>query len=150
MNAVCLVPAFLKLFLTKSNSSIVQRSLLFLMDFFAFVMQCSCVGVALASKFLKSDSNGPTTTTTAISSLFMPTTTPINLLNRHRRQDDILSGTFDFSTSDIGLNNDNMGPSISSPSSNLSSMDQNLQTILAGFHIEWELPVALILVSLAW
>lgn len=30
------------------------------------------------------------------------------------------------------------------------SINPNLQTILAGFHVEWELPVALILVSLAW
>ena len=36
------------------------------------------------------------------------------------------------------------------PMSNVSTMNQNLQTLLAGFHIEWELPVALILVSLAW
>jgi hypothetical protein len=40
---------------------------------------------------------------------------------------------------------------LTTPMSNISSiMDQNLQTILAGFHIQWELPVALILVSLAW
>ena len=147
MNAVCLVPAFLKLFLTKSNSSIVRRSLLFLMDFFAFVMQCSCVGIALASKFLKSDAAGPITTT--ISSLFLPTTTtPISILNRHRRQDELINPAFDLTTTDLGLNNENN--LFSAPAANLSSIDQNLQTILAGFHVEWELPVALILVSLAW
>ena len=148
MNAVCLVPAFLKLFLTKSNSSIVRRSLLFVMDFLAFVMQCSCVAVALASKFLKNDGVTASIQTT-LSSLFLPTTTNIiPLLNRHRRQDDFLSGNFDLTTSDVGSNNDNL--LFTTPGSNMSSMDQNLQTILAGFHIEWELPVALILVSLAW
>lgn len=148
MNAVCLVPAFLKLFLTKSNSSIIRRSLLFLMDFFAFVMQCSCVGIALASKFLKNDVRAATTTTT-ISSLFFPTATNvIPLLNRHRRQDDYLGGSVDMLGPDIG----GLGDSVvfTTPASNMSSIDQNLQTILGGFHIEWELPVALILVSLTW
>jgi len=144
MNAVCLVPAFLKLFLTKSNSSIVQRSLLFLMDFFAFAMQCSCVGIALASKFLKND--GPITIQTTLSSLFLPTSTDsILLLNRHRRQDEFLSGSGDLLSPDISEN-----ILLTTPISNMSSIDQNLQTILGGFHIEWELPVALILVSLAW
>jgi hypothetical protein len=87
MNAVCLVPAFLKLFLTKSNSSIVRRSLLFLMDFFAFAMQCSCVGIALASKFLKND--GPIIAQTTVSSFILPTIT--NTLNRHKRQDESLT-----------------------------------------------------------
>ncbi|UJR37230.1 hypothetical protein I4U23_029939 [Adineta vaga] len=147
MNAVCLVPAFLKLFLTKSNSSIVRRSLLFLMDFFAFAMQCSCVGIALASKFLKND--GPITISTTISSLFLPTTTiPLPLLNRHRRQDEFIGGNVDLLSPAIGGNNDNF--IFTTPASNMSSIDQNLQTILGGFHIEWELPVALILVSLAW
>lgn len=147
MNAVCLVPAFLKLFLTKSNSSIVQRSLSFLMDFFAFAMQCSCVGIALASKFLKSD--GAISVQTTLSALFLPTSTDaIPLLNRHRRQDDYLTGGADLATSEIGFNSENI--LFTTPASNMSSMDQNLQTILAGFHIEWELPVALILVSLAW
>lgn len=136
MNAVCLVPAFLKLFLTKSNSSIIRRSLLFLMDFFAFAMQCSCVGIALASKFLKHDGSSPDLTT--VSSMIFSTSTEIlPLLNRHKRQDDAM-------TSDI---TENFFPT---PMSNISTMDQNLQTILAGFHIQWELPVALILVSLAW
>ncbi|CAF0924460.1 unnamed protein product [Rotaria sordida] len=147
MNAVCLVPAFLKLFLTKSNSSIVQRSLLFLMDFFAFAMQCSCVGIALASKFLKND--GPITIQTTSSSLFFPTSThSISLLNRHKRQDDFMSGNGDLLGSGISGNNENI--LFTTPASNMSSIDQNLQTILAGFHIEWELPVALILVSLSW
>ncbi len=150
MNAVCLVPAFLKLFLTKSNSSIVRRSLLFLMDFFAFAMQCSCVGIALASKFLKTE--GSMTIQTTISSLFLPaTTTPIPLLNRHRRQDEFLGGGgggMDMLGSGVSGNNENM--IFTTPASNMSSIDQNLETILAGFHIEWELPVALILVSLTW
>jgi hypothetical protein len=51
-------------------------------------------------------------------------------------------------TSDINGNNEHMV--FTTPINNISSIDQNLQTILAGFHIEWELPVALILVSLAW
>ncbi len=147
MNAVCLVPAFLKLFLTKSNSSIVRRSLLFLMDFFAFAMQCSCVGIALASKFLKNE--GSLSIPTTLSSLFLPTTTnPILLLNRHRRQDEYLSGGVDLLGSDMSGSNENL--LFTTPVSNMSSMDQNLETILAGFHIEWELPVALILVSLTW
>ncbi len=148
MNAVCLVPAFLKLFLTKSNSSIVRRSLLFLMDFFAFAMQCSCVGIALASKFLKSD--GPIPIQTTLSSLFLPTSTnSIPLLNRHRRQDDYLGGgNLDLLNSDASGSTENI--LLTTPISNMSSIDQNLQTILAGFHVEWELPVALILVSLTW
>lgn len=147
MNAVCLVPAFLKLFLTKSNSSIVRRSLLFLMDFFAFAMQCSCVGIALASKFLKTE--GSMTVQTTLSALFLPTTTnPISLLNRHRRQEDFLAGGMDMMGPEIGGNNENI--IFTTPASNMSSIDQNLETILAGFHIEWELPVALILVSLTW
>jgi hypothetical protein len=147
MNAVCLVPAFLKLFLTKSNSSIVRRSLLFLMDFFAFAMQCSCVGIALASKFLKNE--GSLSIPTTLSSLFLSTTTnPILLLNRHRRQDEYLSGGVDLLGSDMIGSNENL--LFTTPVSNMSSMDQNLETILAGFHIEWELPVALILVSLTW
>ncbi|CAF3445896.1 unnamed protein product [Rotaria sp. Silwood1] len=147
MNAVCLVPAFLKLFLTKSNSSIVQRSLLFLMDFFAFAMQCSCVGIALASKFLKDD--GPVIIQTTISSLFLPTSTySIPLLNRYKRQDDLMGGNVDLLGSGISGNNENI--LFTTPASNMSSIDQNLKTILAGFHIEWELPVALILVSLTW
>jgi hypothetical protein len=139
MNAVCLVPAFLKLFLTKSNSSIVRRSLLFLMDFFAFAMQCSCVAIALASKFLKND--GPIIDQTTVSPL---STDIIPLLNRHKRQDDMMTSTGNLFTSDMYEN------ILTTPMSNISSMDQNLQTILAGFHIQWELPVALILVSLAW
>ena len=140
MNAVCLVPGFLKLFLTKSNSSIVQRSLLFLMDFFAFVMQCSCVGIALASQFLKTENINSIPTT--ISSLFLPTTTsPLQFLNRHRRQDE-------FIPADLLPNSDNL--LLTTSITNISSIDQNLETLLAGFHIEWELPVALILVSLTW
>jgi hypothetical protein len=147
MNAVCLVPAFLKLFLTKSNSSILRRSFLFLMDFFAFAMQCSCVGIALASKFLKSD--GPILYQTTVSSFIFPaSTTTIPLLNRHRRQDESLTAGLDLFTSDINANHENS--LLTTPISNISSIDQNLQTILAGFYIEWELPVALILVSLAW
>lgn len=143
MNAVCLVPAFLKLFLTKSNSSIVRRSLLFLMDFFAFAMQCSCVGIALASKFLKNDT--PINDQTTVSSFIFSTTTDTDLLlNRHKRQDDLLTSTIDLFTSDV---NDNI---LATPIVNKSTIDQNLQTILAGFQIQWELPVALILVSLAW
>ncbi len=143
MNAVCLVPAFLKLFLTKSNSSIVRRSLLFLMDFFAFAMQCSCVGIALASKFLKNE--GSILDQTTVSSLIFPTSTNIiPLLNRHKREDDSLTPSLDLFTTDI---NENI---LTTPMNNISSIDQNLQTILAGFHIQWELPVALILVSLAW
>ena len=145
MNAVCLVPAFLKLFLTKSNSSIVRRSLLFLMDFFAFAMQCSCVAIALASKYLKNE--GQASAQSTIASILLPaTTTVIPLLNRHRRQDDLLADNLNIFTSDV--NTDTV--LLSTPISNLSSMDQNLQTILAGFQIQWELPVALILVSLAW
>ncbi|CAF4848127.1 unnamed protein product, partial [Rotaria socialis] len=147
MNAVCLVPAFLKLFLTKSNASIIRRSLLFLMDFFAFAMQCSCIGIALASKFLKSD--GPIHAQTTVSPLFyLASTTTIPLLNRHKRQDDPSNAGFDLYSIDNHGNNENI--LLSTPLGNISSIDQNLQTILAGFHIEWELPVALILVSLAW
>jgi hypothetical protein len=117
------------------------------MDFFAFAMQCSCVGIALASKFLKTE--GSMTIQTTISSLFLPaTTTPIPLLNRHRRQDEFLSGGMDMLGSGVSGNNENM--IFTTPASNMSSIDQNLETILAGFHIEWELPVALILVSLTW
>jgi hypothetical protein len=54
----------------------------------------------------------------------------------------------DMLGSGVGVNNENM--IFTTPASNMSSMDQNLETILAGFHIEWELPVALILVSLTW
>lgn len=147
MNAVCLVPAFLKLFLTKSNSSIVRRSLFFLLDFFAFAMQCSCVGIALASKFLKKD--GPNNIQTTVASFFSPTSTmSLPFLNRHKRQDDSLTASFDLLTGDTYGNNENIV--LATAVSNISSIDQNLQTILAGFHIEWELPVALILVSLAW
>jgi len=119
------------------------------MDFFAFAMQCSCVGIALASKFLKNEGS-ITIIQTTISSLFLPTTTsPIPLLNRHRPQDDFLGGSgVDMLGSGVGGNNENM--IFTTPASNMSSMDQNLETILAGFHIEWELPVALILVSLTW
>ena len=118
------------------------------MDFFAFAMQCSCVGIALASKFLKTE--GSMTVQTTLSALFLPTTTnPISLLNRHRRQDDFLGGGgLDAFGPEIGGNNENM--IFTTPASNMSSIDQNLETILAGFHIEWELPVALILVSLTW
>jgi hypothetical protein len=113
------------------------------MDFFAFAMQCSCVGIALASKFLKND--GPILDQTTVSSLIFPTSTNIiPLLNRHKRQDDSLTPSMDLFTSDI---NENI---LTTPMNNISSIDQNLQTILAGFHIQWELPVALILVSLAW
>ncbi|UJR08979.1 hypothetical protein I4U23_013229 [Adineta vaga] len=139
MNAVCLVPAFLKLFLTKSNSSIVRRSLLFLMDFFAFAMQCSCMGIALASKFLKTD--GPVFAQTTASSLLFPeSTTTIPILNRHRRQDESTIIPSDFDENIL----------LTTVASNISSIDKNLQTILGSFYIQWELPVALILVSLAW
>lgn len=141
MNAVCLVPAFLKLFLTKSNSSIVRRSLLFLMDFFAFAMQCSCMGIALASKFLNTDGSILVRTTTSSSPLLFPDgTTTVPLLNRHRRQDDSVTIFSDINENDL----------LTTPLSNISSIDQNLQTILSSFYVQWELPVALILVSLAW
>jgi hypothetical protein len=105
------------------------------------------VGIALASKFLKNDA--PVTVTTTISSLFFPTATnAIPVLNRHRRQDEFLGGGADLLGPDIGGNSDSI--LFTTPASNMSSIDQNLQTILGGFHIEWELPVALILVSLAW
>lgn len=130
LNAVCLVPAFLKLFLTKSDSSILQRSFLFLMDFLAFAMQCSCVAIALASKFVKHEATTlePIPTTTTVITDMLP------LLNRHRRQDDLTTFDIEYTT----------------PMNNISSVDENLQTILGGFYIQWELPVALILVSLAW
>jgi hypothetical protein len=117
------------------------------MDFFAFAMQCSCVGIALASKFLKNE--GSLTIQTTLSSLFLPTSTnSISLLNRHRRQDEYLNTGGDLLGPDIGGYNENI--LFTTPVSNMSSIDQNLETILAGFHIEWELPVALILVSLTW
>ena len=120
------------------------------MDFFAFAMQCSCVGIALASKFLKTE--GSMTIQTTISSLFLPaTTTPIPLLNRHRRQDEFLGGGIgDADILGSGVSGGGESMLFTTPASNMSSIDQNLETILAGFHIEWELPVALILVSLAW
>jgi hypothetical protein len=138
MNAVCLVPAFLKLFLTKSYSSIVRRSLLFLMDFFAFAMQCSCVAIALASKFVQTDVQ------TSLANVLLTSTSIVDddllRVSRQRRQDDSLTtNTIDFFPSET-----------LSTMNNRSSIDENLQTILAGFHIQWELPVALILVSLAW
>ena len=140
MNAVCLVPAFLKLFLTKSNSSIIRRSLLFLMDFFAFAMQCSCMGIALASKFLNTDSSIVVQTTTPSPLLFPDGTTTFRLLNRHRRQDESVTIFSDINENDM----------LTTPISNISSIDKNLQTILSSFYVQWELPVALILVSLAW
>jgi len=118
------------------------------MDFFAFAMQCSCVGIALASKFLKNDNPNMSSSSQTSMSLFLTTTNSIPLLNRHRRQDESLTAGADLFTSDINANHENS--LLTTPISNISSMDQNLQTILAGFYIEWELPVALILVSLDW
>ena len=132
LNAVCLVPSFLKLFLTKSDSSIVQRSFFFLMDFLAFTMQCSCVAIALASKFLKHEITSSSSTT--FESILPSTTEIIPLLNRHKRQEDLTTFDMEYTT----------------PINNVSSIDENLQTILGGFYIQWELPVALILVSLTW
>ena len=119
-----------------------------MMDFFGFAMQCSCAGIALASRFLKSE--GPIDIQTTVSLLFFPTnTTTLPLLHRHKRQDQTLNIDSNSFTSDIyEKNNENI--LFTTPLNDISSINQSLQTILAGFHIEWELPVALIFVSLTW
>ena len=102
------------------------------------------MGIALASKFLKTDGLAAAQTTASVF-LFPDSTTAIPFLNRHRRQDESATTGLDMFTSDI---NDNV--LLATPASNVSSIDQNLQTILGSFYIQWELPVALILVSLSW
>ncbi|CAF0778856.1 unnamed protein product [Didymodactylos carnosus] len=148
MNAVCIIPAFLKLFLSKTNTSMLRRSLLFMMDFFAFAMQCSCVGIALASRFLKVDPNiiASESRLNLFSTSTIDSSTVLSF-KRHKR-DDILDASGDL-YSDLSASLDSSA-SIGGKTLNMSSIDHNLQTILASFHIEWELPVALILVSLTW
>jgi len=131
MNAVCIVPGLLKLFMAKSHVSTIKRLAIFVIDLLAILMQCTVFGIVFLSKYLfrSSNLNGPmiddsgviqtTTTSPDPDDLFGP-------LFRARRQEN------------------------ASASAISAEAHAEIGSILASFRIEWELPIALLLVSLVW
>lgn len=59
MNAVCIVPGLLKLFLAKTNVSTMKRLVIFVLDFVAICMQCTVFGIVFLSKYLFKATGGP-------------------------------------------------------------------------------------------
>jgi hypothetical protein len=125
MNAVCIMPGLLKLFMGKSHVSAFKRLAIFVLDLLAVLMQVTVFGIVFLSRFLFGapvggpmiDDSGVVQTTPAPDDLFGP-------MRRLRRE--------------------------SNASAAAISADGDLGALLASFHIEWELPVALLLVSLVW
>lgn len=174
MNAVCIMPGILKLFMSKSDVSTLKRMVIFFMDFVAIAMQCTVFGIVFLSKYLfkapKAAAADPISPIIIDDSGIMQTTTSTTLLDdlfgeevsgRNKRDifQDVLNETMghvfhkrsllsmeEFYTN--GLN-----PSLkATPLFNGTSapLEANIGDILDGFKIEWELPIALLLVSLVW
>jgi hypothetical protein len=174
MNAVCCIPGLLKLILGKTDLSTCKRLACFIVDFLALIMQCTVFGIVLASVFIQS-----VPSTTSMSSLesvktndgfqsIMTNTAmnPFDMMNadegveheiRKRNATHLLASSISRSIrmSDLSIDDlfDNPGaiptPSVSdSPQAHRAL--SNLHAILKSFKIEWELPIALLLVSLVW
>ena len=173
MNAVCTIPALLKLFLSKTHTSVLKRLIVFIVDFFALLMQCTVFGIVLASKFIF---KAPAQTTSSGSPGFKnPSSVDFSLTtesifdmfigapNRNRRDHvlndtnshfNVVNNTF-YKRSLLGTDFDDVFDNPAAPPpfpkqiANASG-PFNFEEILASFQIEWELPVALLLVSIAW
>ncbi len=201
MNAVCIVPGILKLFLSKNNSSTFKKLIIFIVDFFAVLMQITVFGIVFASKFIfkQNTTNNGNQFSNDIDNggadfgQEFPTTTPSlsefedsdNNMERMRRHlgrlvlnqtlSYLTNGTLsrrslllsDYDTDaafeannqeESDMNNnyqfDAQPPVAASPDlkqfNNLDGTGINLEDILSSFQIEWELPIALMLVSLVW
>ena len=176
MNAVCTIPALLKLFLSKTQTSVLKRLIVFIIDFFALLMQCTVFGIVLASKFIfkaapsqsVSVGGSPSSKGTNYGSVdFSQTTESIfDMLAaspQRNRRDNLLNSTNHFNImnntfhkrSILGSDFDDLfeNPAAGPPPSirQLNNTGPfNFEEILASFQIEWELPVALLLVSIAW
>ena len=57
MNAVCIMPGMLKLFMSKTDVSTLKRMVVFLIDFLAIGMQCTVFGIVFLSKYLFKNNN---------------------------------------------------------------------------------------------
>jgi hypothetical protein len=200
MNAVCTVPGMLKLLLSKNNVSTMKRLIIFVMDFFAVLMQCTVFGIVFASKFMSKsaakhpspvpphsgdvDAGGasetlapPSATDSVFDSLVggdrvrrqisdyllnqtVSALSTVATLNRTFHKRSLLASSAEF---DNLFDNPSSGGSGGGGSNILNagnvgvmggkynnSMNFNIEDILASFQIEWELPIALMLVSLAW
>lgn len=183
MNAVCTVPGLLKLLLSKNHVNAARRLIIFVMDFFAVLMQCTVFGIVLASKYVfkspsststsQSDSSNSNPNSFDAGGAFetdLPTTENVfdsidSDVNRFKRQLTMFvinhtasylnvykrsSGDFDdlFDNPAVGAAPPAIPTSVDQ--SNSKSNNQMFEDILSSFQIEWELPIALMLVSLVW
>ena len=172
MNAVCTVPGILKFFLSKTHVSTAKRLIIFIMDLCAVLMQCTVFGIVFASKYMFKSSSRPsggTSTSLDAPSISIDaggadtdhlTTESLfesdsSRLRRHigafivNQTTSILSkrsaGEFD----DLFEMTPSGAPGIPAGKAN-SSVNVMFEDILSSFQIEWELPIALMLVSLVW
>ncbi len=180
MNAVCTIPALLKLFVSKTDTSVLKRLMIFTIDLFALLMQCTVFGIVLASKFIfkspsqqqqsvgqsvgpalsKGTNSGPVDFSATTESIFdmlvggpnrnrrlinTTTNSHFNVINQTFYKRSLFSTDFD----DVFDN-----PAAAAPPTLTKQFNNtgpfNFEEILASFQIEWELPVALLLVSIAW
>lgn len=193
MNAVCIVPGILKLFLSKNNASTFAKMVIFIVDIVAVAMQCTVFGIVFASKFIfktpssSSDSSNPMVDAggASLAPFDMLSSTPApfddsiyrlrrqlarNMINQttnlffgnmnnsifHSRF--LLSSDYDtsqqFETDNIDSNSNNFNEMLEDGKMRLNETFSlggiNLEDILSSFQIEWELPIALMLVSLVW
>ena len=159
MNAVCVIPGILKLFMSKSDVSTLKRMVIFFMDFLAICMQCTVFGIVFLSKYLFKSPKS--ITPTIIDDTGIVQTTPTNLFGDRLKRDIIdnvvneTMGTVFHKRSLLSMEEfyvDGMNPSLrATPLFNgTAPLQANIDDILDGFKIEWELPIALLLVSLVW
>jgi len=176
MNAVCTMPCCLKLFLSKSPRviSAFKRLIIFFLDAFALVMQLSVFGIVYASKFmiksthLTNNTSTPTTTTpTVLNDLDDFNIQADSLVFKRNKRDSLLdssttiesiiinstmisSTTIPISASTTNIF-DNI-PTLATAAVTIaaSNININLEEVITSFKIEWEFPIALMLVSLVW
>ena len=168
MNAVCTMPGLLKFLLSKNHVNAARKLVIFVMDFCAVAMQCTVFGIVFASKYMfkTSGDKGPigphidaggaqTDLFTTDADLFDDSfdadqsqfkRQAVSIVNRTMRH--VIKRQYDMDTDLFADSYDNSHP-VDTGLTN-SSANLILHDILSSFQIEWELPIALMLVSLVW
>lgn len=143
MNAVCIMPGLLKLLLSKNRVSACKRLAIFVLDVFAVLMQCTVFGIVFASKFVfKNETeveNPEDSFATSTEALFETNARLVRHLSNHS-----------LASFESLLSSKNMDEMFDKAEAKNSFNVSHLPGILASFQIEWELPIALMLVSLVW
>ncbi|RNA42576.1 chitin synthase, partial [Brachionus plicatilis] len=143
MNAVCTIPGLLKFLLSKNHVNAARKLVIFVIDFCAVAMQCTVFGIVFASKYMfKSDTAAAPSAHIdaggATSDLFTTDSLYDSFDTLKKRQADYFLDAFDTTRP------------LPAPSGPNNRSNLILQDILSSFQIEWELPIALMLVSLVW